>query len=118
MLDIEKLKELKEEAQLKALEIAKRINKKVHPLFVTTESELVVGFVKEPTLATKMLCINYLAQKQIDMLGDSILMTSLIQEESDPRLIKDGNQDDDIYISACLACVSMVKVYDSEVKKN
>lgn len=109
--------EIKDKANSKALELGTQMSCKVHTLCVDKDDEVVVGYVKEPTLATKMLAVNYIAQKQLDLAGDTILMTSLLKEHSDPRFSKPST-DDDVYLSAVLACNTLVKVYASDVKKN
>lgn len=107
----------KAEAQDKAKAISERIGKKVHCIFVDKDDEVVIGFLQEPTLRTKMAAVNYLGSKQLDLAGETILSTSLIKEESDPRL-QLPTTDDNVYVSAVLVCNTLIDVYSSEVKKN
>lgn len=109
--------ELKDKANLQAIELGKEMGCKVHCLFVDKPDEVVVGYLKEPTLATKMLAVNYLGQKQVDLAGDAILMTCLIKEKSDSRFNKPSSEED-VYVSAVLTCNTMINVYGGEIKKN
>lgn len=107
----------KEAANKKAIELGTSMGCKVHTLIVEKPDEIVVGYLKEPTLATKMLAVNYLGQKQVDLAGDAILMTCLIKEQSDSRFNKPSSEED-VYVSAVLACNTLINVYGSEIKKN
>lgn len=108
--------EIKSKADDHAKELAQKLNRKVHCIFVDLPDEVVVGYIQEPMLRNKLAAVNYLGQKQVDMAGELILQTSLIKEESDERLIM-GN-DDDVYVSAVLLCNKLVKVFAGEIKKN
>src|SRR5579872_4642546 len=103
----------KDEANIKAGELSAKLGKKVHCLFVSKGEEIIVGFLQEPTLRTKMAAMNSVANQQMDKAGEAILNASLIIDESDERLTLTGS-DPNVYVSACLACVQFVEVYEVE----
>jgi len=82
-----------------------------------TVEEVIVGFMKKPTRAAKMMGMNYIAKQEIDRAGEVILTSSLIKEVSDPRL-SDVSTDDNVFMSAALICVAEIEVYSAYVKKN
>ena len=102
------------EAVVKAANLSASMGKKISPLIVTVGEELVIGYISEPTRQAKMAAMNALGKENLDIAGSLLLDCILLEQDSDPRI----KSDDDIYISASLACVPFIKVYSAEIKKN
>lgn len=113
----ENFDKIKSDAHDTALALSSQFGVRVHELFVVKDDELIVGYIREPNTRNKMAAVNLLSKEQLDLCGELILSTSLLKEQSDPRLVMGGG-DDDVYVSACFGCNQFVKFYASEVKKN
>ena len=101
----------------KAQEISKRIGLKVYPFsFLIDDTDQVVGYIQEPKRVVKMAALDEMI-KSMTMAGEMILNTSLIKEDSDPRILSEKSEDDSIFISSCLHCVTFLKMYNDELKK-
>jgi hypothetical protein len=108
-----------EEIAAKAAELSVRENAKVTPLcFTNDEGEQVIGFVKEPNREAKMVALNDVLKMNMADAGRTVLDCGLLKEDSDPRILSD----DKMYMSACVACFSIVSITSNEaaaqLKKN
>lgn len=107
-----------QEVEEQALTLGKSLGIKVYPIVFEDENkEQIIGFVKEPTKQAKIAALEMLAKSTIDA-GEIILKSSLITENSNPRLNSVNPSDDNINISACLACAGIVRIYENLIKKN
>jgi hypothetical protein len=107
-----------QEVEEQALTLGKTLGTKVYPMCFETElKELVVGFVREPSLQAKIAGLEMLAKSTIDA-GEIILKSSLIEEHSSPRFTSLNPMDDNLKISAYLACAGIVRIYENLIKKN
>jgi hypothetical protein len=91
----------------------------VYPLsFTTKDGEFVVGYVREPKRQAKMVAMSQYLQRNLLEAGETVFTTSLLSNESDTRL----NSDDNLYLAACTACVTILEFYANEsaieIKKN
>lgn len=108
-----------EEVEAKAGQLAEKLQRKVYPILLNiSETDQVVGFVQEPSRQAKIVAIGALMKDQnpVDY-GMPILESSLIKEESDPRLYSTNPEHDNIVISAAIICAPIVQLYASEIKK-
>lgn len=102
----------------KAKELSDKLNTKIIPfIFTIDDGTQIVGFLKDANRVTKMRVLDMLAQSKFIFAGELLLTTCLIKEESDPRILSNKQEDDNIYTSACLASAEIAKIYPNEYKK-
>lgn len=106
-----------EQIQNKAEELSKRESCKVHPIcFTTDQDEQVIGYVREPKRQAKFAALDEM-MKSTTGCGETLLMSSIIKEESDPRITSLKPEDDALFMSACMECLRFVKMYSDDLKK-
>lgn len=103
-----------EVAEAKAEVLSEKEGKKVTAIVLGDSGEF-VGFIREPKLQAKKAAFDKIATESMADAGEVILTTSLITEESSPEFVLGRN--DDVYLSACIACIKLVKVYHNASKK-
>lgn len=102
-----------EELQKMADAFSSEMGVKVYPLsFTDANDKQVIGFLKEPSRQAKLAAMDDL-MKSATQAGETILNACLIAEKSDPRILSD----DDVYVSATMDCLTIIKVYQNDVKK-
>lgn len=107
-----------EEIAAKADELSIAKGRKVYSICVDANGEQIVGFIEEPKRQAKYAALNELAKKDVATAGEIILDACLIKEESDKRLYSMDSAHDGIVISAAMACIKLVEVYEADLKKN
>jgi hypothetical protein len=102
-----------EQLNEKAQALASELGFKVHPLaFTNGEGQQILGFLREPTRSAKLSAMDDM-MKSPSQAGETILNACLLIEHSDPRILSD----DDVYVSATMDCLSILKVYQNDLKK-
>lgn len=104
------------EIEQKAIEIGKRMGCKVTPFLFVKGEEFIVGYIKDPSRVDKMKALD-LNEHSPSQAGVHLLITSLIREESDPRILDETPENDPIYLGAIEAAKSTVSIYNDLVKK-
>jgi hypothetical protein len=103
-----------EQINEKAEQIAKELGVKVYPLsFKDKEGNQIIGFIREPNRATKMVALDKMFMQSPTLAGETVLDTSLIKEHSDPRI----TEDDSCFLGAVTFCIGLIEAYQNEVKK-
>jgi hypothetical protein len=107
-----------EAAAIKAAELSKSLNTLVHPIvFVINENEPpVVGFVREPSRASKMQVMDR-AMQGVFTAASSVLDAYLIKEESDARISSFAPENDKYYLGAVQATQSLITIAVDLFKK-
>jgi len=108
-----------EQINEKAAELSTREGVKVTPLcFTDANDNQIVGYIKEPNREAKMVALNEVMKMDMADAGRTILDSSLLVADSDPRILSD----DTMYLSACTACFKFVSILQNQmaeaVKKN
>jgi hypothetical protein len=108
----------KEEAILKADELTKTLNVKVHPIvFQDNEnSEPIIGFIKEPSRMVKLAVLDKSVMGGFSAAAE-VLDSILIKEESDPRIYSENPEHDSIYLGAVSACYELITLNRNLLKK-
>jgi len=107
-----------EEAQVKADELSKELNVKVHPVIFqeNADSELIVGFIKEPSRMVKLAVLDKSIMGGFSAAAE-MLDSVLLKEHSDPRIYSERSEDDKIYLGAVMAAYDLVKFSVNTLKK-
>jgi hypothetical protein len=108
-----------EQINEKAAELSTREGVKVTPMsFTDADGNQIVGYIKEPNREAKMVALNEVMKMDMADAGRTILDSSLLVADSDPRILSD----DTMYLSACTACFKFVSILQNQmaaaVKKN
>lgn len=102
-----------EELTKKAQDLASKLGFKVHPLsFTDSEGNQVIGFMREPTRQAKLSAMDDM-MKSPTQAGETILNACLLVDHSDAKILND----DDVYVSATMDCLSILKIYQNDLKK-
>lgn len=102
----------------KAGELSQRENCKVHPLiFMASEDEQVIGFVKEPMRIVKQRALDAAIQKGATVAAGELLDAILIKDASDPRIYSELPENDKFYLGASMACMELIKISQEMFKK-
>lgn len=113
--------ELQASLKKQAEELGKLYHTAVYPLFfvVPETGERVTGFVKEPTLMTKLMIMDKSMTNPVSTTA-SALPTCIVEEHSDKRLyIQSENPiDQALYIGAVMFVLDLVKRAQNQIKKN
>lgn len=97
----------------KAQTLTSELGFKVYPLsFTNGDGHPIIGFLREPTRSAKLSAMDDM-MKSPSQAGETILNACLLTEHSDPRILTD----DDVYVSATMDCLSILKVYQNDLKK-
>lgn len=109
---------LKQEPEIekKAQELSLKHNCKVTPFAFIYKGENIVGYMKSPGRLVKMQAIDMREQSKTQA-GDLILRSSLIQEESDKRILEETDETDGIYLGAIDFAINSVTIYQELLKK-
>jgi hypothetical protein len=107
-----------EQINEKAAELELREKCKIHQIVLEVNGEQIVGFVREPKRQTKLAAIDKFWAGETTSACEDVLTSSLIEDSSDRRILSQSPEHDDIYISATMACLPIVKLYTNAVKKN
>lgn len=102
----------------KAAELSKKLGLKVIPMLFKLNEEFIVGYLKQPTRSTVRIAVDKMEKFGRIEAGDLLLQTSLIQEESDRRIIDESPLYDGINMGACLEALNLIEVNLSVTKKN
>jgi hypothetical protein len=101
------------ELNQKAQTLSDDLGFKVHPLsFTNGDGQQIIGFLREPTRSAKLSAMDDM-MKSPSQAGETILNACLLVEHSDSRILTD----DDVYVSATMDCLSILKVYQNDLKK-
>lgn len=108
-----------EQINEKATELSTREGVKVTPLcFTDAGGNQIIGYIKEPNREAKIVALNEFLKLDMADAGRTILDSSLLVADSDPRILND----DIIYLSACTVCFKFVSILQNQmaasVKKN
>lgn len=112
--------QFEKDVQAKAEALSASRGKRVHAIIVSIpdSDDKIVGYLDEPSRQAKMASFDELATSgSVMSAGEMILKSSIIKEESDPRIYSDASENDAIYLGACLKCNSLAKAYAAEIKK-
>lgn len=88
----------------------------VSELKVVNGEDTVVGYLKEPNREAKRSVIDELL-KSPTTAGKIYLECALIKEKSDPRLYSVLPEHDSIVLGAEMACIPLIELYQSAIKK-
>lgn len=111
-----KLKEITPEIEAKAQELTVKHRVEVYPFAFIVNDEVVVGYMKDASRLDKMKAIDTYEYSRTQA-GDILLRTSLIQEESDKRILEERPENDAIYLASIEFAVKTVKLYNEQLKK-
>lgn len=100
----------------KAVELSNELKCKVTPFAFIHEGENVIGYLREPDRLTKMRAIDLCEQSRTQA-GALILISCLIQEHSDRRILEERPENDKIYLGAIDFAVNQVTYYNELLKK-
>ncbi len=125
-MEVEQLEEYKKELESinsqiaeKAKVLGDKIGRKVTPfVFVNPEDlkDFIIGFIKDPERLDKMRSFDLYEQSR-SQAGDHLLRTSLIQEESDKRILDERPENDPIYMGAINFAIDTVSMFSNQFKK-
>ncbi len=113
---LEQLYSIDSEITAKAAELSEKFKCNVKPFAFIHNEENVIGYLKEPDRLTKMRAIDMCEQSRTQA-GALILVTCLIQEESDKRILEEKPENDKIYLGAIDFAVGQVTMYNELLKK-
>lgn len=108
-----------EQIKAKELELTEKYGVKVtaFAFFDELTEEKIVGYVKEPNRLIKQRAMDKM-MLSASSAGEDILVSCLIKEESNLRILSELSSDDSIFLGACNACLAMVKVMQNTIKKS
>lgn len=107
-----------EQINLRAGELSSALNATVKPLVVKRkDGERIIGYYRQPRREAKMAAFDKVSQGQTTSAGSLLFEACIIREESDPRMVSDDPQYDDIYIGASLAMFEELNVATSDLGK-
>lgn len=111
-------KQTVEEIEAKAQKLSEAMKVKVTPVIFSPDDGVtqVVAYLKEPTRIVKMRALDKMTSMPV-MAGEELLLTCLVKEESDPRILSESSGDDKIYFGACYAALRLVEVSLDQYKK-
>ena len=95
-----------------AIDLSKEIGVEIIPIVLAVNNEPIVGFIKKPNRQVKLAAFDD-TLKSPSQGGETIFNACFLQKDSDKRI----EADDDIYISFCIECMSLFKLYPNELKK-
>lgn len=107
------------QAESKAKELTARIGREVNPfVFVNPDNlkDFIIGFIKDPERIDKMRAMD-LYEHSKSQAGEHLLRTSLIQEESDKRILDERPENDPIYMGALTFANDSVSLFANQFKK-
>lgn len=110
------LSQAQEQSELKAKELSEKLKVKVYPFLFKFGEEFIFGYLKEPIRTDKMRAIDTYEISRTQA-GDIILRTSLIEEESDPRILEEKPEYDPIYLGAISFSIKVVEMCSELLKK-
>lgn len=108
-----------EAIEAKRLELEAKHGKKVYPLDLKDgKGDQAIGFCLEAERITKMRVLDVAAMKESPTEAGALLLNAtLIKEESDPRILSDSPEHDEIHIGAVMACMERVGFWQNQFKK-
>lgn len=109
-----------EQIEAKAKELTEQHKCTVYPLVFLTgteeDSEQIIGYMKEPKRAVKMVAMDK-AMSRPSFAGQDLLQACLIKEESDNRILSEKSEHDSIFLGACRAALEKVQISMEQLKK-
>ena len=106
-----------EEIQIKADELSKIHNCKVHPLvFKASESDEVIGFIKEPPRFVKLRVMDKGLTAPISASAE-LVDAYLIKEASDSRIYDENPDNDKYYMGAAMEAYNLITLSVNQFKK-
>lgn len=110
-----------EQIEEKRTELEKKHGKKVYAFSFDIEENGIgqsVGYFLEPERLTKSKCLDLCMVGQFNHASEILLTTSIIKEDSDPRILSEDQKYDALYFGYIMKLQEMVKFYTNGVKKN
>lgn len=104
------------EIESKSKELSARFGVEVTPFMFQNGEDKIIGYLKDPARLDKMRAIDIYEVSRTQA-GDLLLRTSLIQEESDKRILEEKPENDPIYLGAIEFAVKTVQLYNEQLKK-
>jgi len=115
----QRLEAARKEIKVKADQLTLKFGRTVTPfLFVNPKdhNDFIIGFIKDPERLDKMRSFD-MYESSRSQAGDIILRTSLIQEESDARILTENVENDAIYMGAIDFAIKLVALALDHFKK-
>lgn len=106
-------------ARTKAEQLSTTHGVKVHPMVFSTGdgSQWITGFMKEPQRIAKARAMDKTLMGQGFSVGLELLEACLIREESDPRIMSEKSEDDEIVLGACNFATTLIKLSVNHTEK-
>lgn len=115
----EKFQKLEAEVEAKRLELQVKLKKQVYSYMIQVDDDdWAIAYIQEPHRLTKMRVLDMLAMQQgMSEAGQILLESSLIQEESDKRILNENPENDALFLTMITNCIELIKVYSDVLKK-
>lgn len=110
---------LEAEVEAKRVELQAKLKKQVYSYMISVgENDWAIAYIQEPHRLTKMRVLDMLAMQQgMSEAGQILLESSLIQEESDKRILNENPENDALFLTMITNCIELIKVYSEVLKK-
>ena len=109
-------------AEAKAAELTIKEGVKVHPMIFKgngDDNDWAIGFIKEPQRIAKARAMDKSLMGQPFSLGIDVLEACIIKEESDPRILSEKSEHDNINLGAINFAGSLIRLsIEQSEKKN
>lgn len=112
MITQEQITEKENEVHLKAEELSKQLNVKVHAICFVEDDEFITGFMREPD---RMVKTKYLDKAVVSLASAAgeLLEVCLLREHSDSRILTNDNH----YFGACAIVNTLVQASQNVISK-
>lgn len=113
------LDQLEKEVEVKRLELKEKFKREVYSYIVKIkDGDYAISFIQEPQRLTKMRAMDSMnTNGSISSVGDMVLQSSLIKEESDRRVLDLNPEYDSLYLTMINACSELISMYSTVLKK-